>query len=118
MNAVLPFAAALCLAGVTFYALLTARDLIRLLFALQLLTGAVVLALVSAGRMSGQLHLGQSLAVTVLVADTVVLLVGLALALQLHARFGSLELAELAHLRERAQRPEADHPNQQNRQAE
>jgi len=42
----------------------------------------VLIALVLAGKMQGQVALGQSLALTVIVADTVVAVIGLALAVQ------------------------------------
>jgi NADH:ubiquinone oxidoreductase subunit K len=48
---------------------------------------------------SGQIDLGQSLAVTVIVVDTIVAVVGLALAVRLRRRFGTLDIGALAKLR-------------------
>jgi len=92
-------AGVLGLIGVGMYGLLAMRNLIKLLIALQLLVKAVVLALVLAGNASGQIDLGQSLASTVIVADTVVAVVGLALAIQVRRRLGSLDVRELSRLR-------------------
>jgi NADH-quinone oxidoreductase subunit L len=75
------------------------RHLIKLLIALQILAKAAVLALVLAGSASGQLALGQSLATTVIVADTVTAVIGLALAVQVRRRLGTLDVAALAKLR-------------------
>lgn len=89
----------LCLLGVGFYGLLVGRNLIKLIVALQILVKAAVLALVVAGRASGQINLGQSLAMTVIVADTIVAVVGLALAVQVQRRFGTLDVRVLSTLR-------------------
>ena len=92
-------AGVLGLLGVGLYGLLAMRSLIKLLIALQILVKAAVLALVLAGSASGQIDLGQSLATTVIVADTIVAVVGLALAVQVRRRLGTLDVAALSKLR-------------------
>jgi NADH:ubiquinone oxidoreductase subunit K len=92
-------AGVLGLIGVGLYGLLAMRNLIKLVIALQLLVKAAVLALVLAGSASGQIDLGQSLAITVILADTVVAVVGLALAIQVRRYVGSLDVRELSRLR-------------------
>lgn len=87
------------LLGVGLYAMLAARNLIKLVIALQLLGKAALLALVVGGRFSGQVSLGQSLAATALVADTIVAVIGLALAVQVRRRVGTLDVRELSRLR-------------------
>lgn len=87
------------LLGVGFYGLLITRHLIKVVIALQILGKAAVLALAAAGSSSGQPNLGQSLAATVIVADTVVAVIGLALAVQVRRHFGTLDLKELSTLR-------------------
>ena len=72
----------LCLLGVGLYGLLTVRNLFQVIIALQILVKGAIIALVAAGKISGQINLGQSLAVTVIVADTIVAVIGLALAVQ------------------------------------
>ena len=50
------------IAGVGFYGLLITRNLIKIVLVLQILVKAVIIALVLAGKASGNLGLGQSLA--------------------------------------------------------
>ena len=92
-------AAVLGLLAVGFYALLASRNLIKLVIGLQLLVKGAVLALVLAGTVSGQLQVAQSLAVTVIVADTIVAVIGMALAVQVRRRTGSMDVHRLSTLR-------------------
>ena len=87
------------LLGVGFYGLLITRNLIKIVMVLQILIKAVILALVVAGKLSGNLGLGQSTAATVIVADTIVAVVGLALAVQVRRRFGTLDVPKISTLR-------------------
>ncbi|HSL28701.1 MAG TPA: NADH-quinone oxidoreductase subunit K [Anaerolineales bacterium] len=87
------------LLGVGFYGLLITRNLIKIVMVLQILIKAVILALVLAGKLSGNLGLGQSTAATVIVADTLVAVVGLALAVQVRRRFGTLDVPKISTLR-------------------
>jgi NADH:ubiquinone oxidoreductase subunit K len=91
--------AVLGLLAVGFYALLASRNLIKLVIGLQLLVKGAVLALVLAGSASGQLQVAQSLAVTVIVADTIVAVIGMALAVQVRRRTGSMDVQRLSTLR-------------------
>jgi NADH-quinone oxidoreductase subunit K len=91
--------AVLGLLAVGLYGLLITRNLIKIVIALQILVKAAILALVAASSASGQINLGQSLAVTVIVADTVVAVVGMALAVQVRRRFGTLDVKALSTLR-------------------
>jgi len=87
------------LLGVGLYGLLVTRNLIKVVIVLQVLVKAVVLALVLAGEAGGQAGLGQSLAATVIVADTMVAVVGLALAVQIRRRFGTVDASAISTLR-------------------
>ena len=87
------------LLGIGFYGLLITRNLIKVVMMLQILIKAVVLALVFAGKISGNLGLGQSIAATVIVADTIVAVVGLALAVQVRRRFGTLDVPKISTLK-------------------
>jgi len=87
------------LLAVGFYGLLITRNLIKIVLVLQILVKAVVLALVLAGKASGNLGLGQSVAATVIVADTIVAVVALALAVQVRRRAGTLDIAKISTLR-------------------
>jgi len=87
------------LVGVGFYGLLISRNLIKVVVAIQILVKGVLIALVLAGKMQGQVALGQSLALTVIVADTVVAVIGLALAVQVRRHCGTLDVQALSTLR-------------------
>ncbi len=87
------------LLGVGLYGLLTAGNLIRIVIALQILGKAAALAMVTAGYITRQIQLGQSLAMTVIVADTIVAAIGLALAVQVQKYCGTLDLSALSTLR-------------------
>lgn len=98
-----PFAVALIgvvgLLGVGFYGLLVSRNLIKIVLCLQILAKAAILALVAAGQVTGQVDLGQSLALTVIVADTIVAVMGIALGVQIRRRTGTLDVSKLSSLR-------------------
>jgi NADH-quinone oxidoreductase subunit K len=87
------------LLGVGFYGLMVSRNLIKVVIALQILVKAAVLGLVVAGRESNQINLVQSIGVTVIVADTVVAVVGMAFAIQVRRRLGTLDIRKLSKLR-------------------
>lgn len=89
----------ICLIGVGIYGLLITRNMIKVIVALQLLVKGVILALVVAGNIQGKVNLSQSMALTVVVADTIVAVVGLALAVQVRKAVGSLDLKDLTSLR-------------------
>ena len=87
------------LLGVGVYGLLITRNLIKVVMVLHILVKAVSLAFVFSGKVSGNLGLGQSIAATVIVADTIVAVVGLALAVQVRRRVGTLDAPQVSTLR-------------------
>ncbi len=87
------------LLGIGFYGLLVCRNLFKVVVALQILVKAALLGLVSAGNACGLINLGQSLAITVIVADTIVAVIGMAFAIQIHRHLGTLDLKDLARMR-------------------
>lgn len=87
------------LLAVGFYGLLITRNLIKIVMVLQILIKGAVLALVLAGNSSGRMGLAQSAAATVIVADTIVAVVGLALTVQVRRRFGTLDVPKISTLR-------------------
>jgi NADH-quinone oxidoreductase subunit K len=102
MNISLPeaiFIVVLGLLGIGLYGVLVSRNLIKVVIALQLLVKGAMLALVVAGRMNGQINLSQSMALTVIVADTIVAVIGLALAVQVRRHLGTLDVKSLTSLR-------------------
>lgn len=91
--------AVLGLVGIGFYALLASHNLIKVIVALQVVAKGAILAMVVAGKLQGQMAVGQSMALTVIVADTLVAVVGLALSVQIRQHCGSLDLRALSNLR-------------------
>lgn len=89
----------LSLLGIGFYGLLVQRNLFKVVIALQILVKAALLGLVTAGYANGKINLGQSLAITVIVADTIVAVIGIALAVQIQRQLGSLDLNDLAQMK-------------------
>ncbi len=87
------------LLGVGLYGLLITRNLIKVVVALQILVKGAALALVAAGTYAGQPALGASMAATVIVADTVVAAVALAMAMQVRRHVGTLDLQALSTLK-------------------
>jgi NADH-quinone oxidoreductase subunit K len=85
--------------GVGLYGLLVSRHLIKVVIALQIMVKAAILALIIAGEVAGQVNLAQSIALTVIVVDTIAAVLALALIVQIKRRTGSLDAAELAQLR-------------------
>jgi NADH-quinone oxidoreductase subunit K len=93
------FVAVLGLLGVGLYGLLATRNLIKVIVALQILVKGALVALILAGNLRGQVDVGQSMALTVIVADTIVAVVGLALAVQVRRHVGTLDIKSLTTLR-------------------
>ncbi len=91
--------AVLGLLGAGLHGLLVTRNLIKVVVGMQVLVKGAMLALVLAGRVAGQVQVGQSMALTVIVADTIVSVVALALAVQVRRQFGTLDLQALSTLR-------------------
>jgi multisubunit Na+/H+ antiporter MnhC subunit len=89
----------ICLLGVGFYTLLFKRNLIKLVIALQILVKGVMLAIIVAGMISNRINLAQSMVITVIVVDTIVAVIGMALAVQVRRQLGTLDVAELSKLR-------------------
>lgn len=87
------------LLGIGFYGLMVSRNLIKIVVALQILVKGALLGLVAAGNANGQINLSQSMVLTVIVADTIVAVMGIALGVQIRRRIGTLDIRELSHLR-------------------
>ncbi len=95
----LAFLAVAGLVAIGLYGLLVTRNLIKVVVAMQIMVKGAMLALILAGRASGQVQTGQALALTVIVADTIVSVVALALAVQVRRAFGTLDAEALTTLR-------------------
>lgn len=93
------FMGTISLLAVGFYGLLASRNLIKIVVALQILVKAALLGLVAAGNYNGQINLAQSLALTVIIADTIVAVMGVALAVQIRRRMHTLDVRALSNLK-------------------
>lgn len=92
-------AGALGILAIGLYGLMTCRNLIKLIVALQVMVKGALLGLILAGINSEQTNLSQSMALMVIVADTVVAVVGMALAVQVRRRAGTLDVRDLGQLK-------------------
>ncbi len=102
MTLSLPLLAAVAvleLVGIGLVGLLVTRNLIKIVVGMQILVKGAMVALVLAGKLSGQLQTAQTLALTVIVADTIVSVIALAFAVQVRRQFGTLDLQALSTLR-------------------
>ncbi|KPL79091.1 hypothetical protein ADN00_04270 [Ornatilinea apprima] len=93
------FIAVIGLLGIGLYGVLITRNLIKVVVALQVLVKGAMIFIVLAGHLVGQIEIGQSMALTVIVADTIVAVIGLALAVQIRRHFGTLDVKALTTLR-------------------
>jgi multisubunit Na+/H+ antiporter MnhC subunit len=93
------FAAVAGLVAIGIYGLLILRNLIKIVVALQVFAKGTILVMVAAGGLAGKPAIGQSLAITVLVADTAVAVVALALAIQIRRWCGTLDTRVISTLR-------------------
>jgi NADH:ubiquinone oxidoreductase subunit K len=99
MNVTILLAAIVGLLAIGLYTVLITRNLIKIVIGLQLLVKGAMLAMIAAGQVAGQPEVGESLALTVIVADTIVAVVGMALAVQVRRHFGTLDIKALSTLR-------------------
>lgn len=99
MNVTILLAAVVGLLAIGLYTVLITRNLIKIVIGLQLLVKGAMLAMIAAGQVAGQPEVGESLALTVIVADTIVAVVGMALAVQVRRHFGTLDIKALSTLR-------------------
>lgn len=93
------FAGIVFLLGVGLYGLLASRHLIKVIISLQIMIKGAILAIVVAGETVGQVNLAQSIALTIIVVDTIAAVLALAMIVQIKRHTGSLDAAELAQLR-------------------
>lgn len=92
------FVCAWFLLGIGAYGLVTASGFLRVMIALQLMVKGAIIMLVVAGHLTGQYALGQSLAITVITVDTLVMVIGLALVVQVKTHKGTLNMDEVINV--------------------
>jgi multisubunit Na+/H+ antiporter MnhC subunit len=91
--------AVFALAAIGLYGLLILRNLIKIVVALQVFAKGAILMMIAAGGMRGLPAIGSSLAITVIVADTVVAVIALSLAIQVRRYCGTLDSRAISNLR-------------------
>jgi len=87
------------LVGIALYGMLVSRNLMKIVVGLQLAVKGAMLAFILSGRLNGKIDEAQSLALTVIVAGTVVAVVALALGVQVRRKFGTLDIKAISTLR-------------------
>lgn len=92
-------AAALMVAIVGFYCIMTTRNLIRTLIGVEVLGKAGTLLIVLAGYAVGQPALGQALAITMIIIEVSVTVVAVGLVLCVHREHGSIESSLLKEIK-------------------
>jgi len=84
---------------VGFYAVITTRNLIRVMIGLEILTKAVTLLIIAAGSAAGQLALAQTLAITLIIIEVAVIVVAVGLVLCIYRHNQSVDTRQLRDLR-------------------
>jgi multisubunit Na+/H+ antiporter MnhC subunit len=82
-----------------FYCMLFTYNLLRVLIGLEILIKGVTLFVVLAGYLSGQTALAQSLAITIIVLEVVVMVVAAGLVLAFQLQYDSLNVKNVRNLR-------------------
>ena len=82
-----------------FYCLLVTRNFIRALIGLEILTKAVTLLIIIAGYSSNRLPLAQSMAITIIIIEAVVIAVAAGIVFGIFRKIGSLNITKLRNLK-------------------
>jgi len=78
-----------------FYYLITTRNLIRILIALEVLTKGITLTLIYVGKVTGQMATAQSMAITLIIIEVVVLAVAAGIIVNIFNHTDSLDVREI-----------------------
>jgi len=81
------------------YCVLVTHDLIRALIAIEILIKAVTLLIIAVGYFSHQLALIQSLVITMIVIEAVVITVAVGIVLGIHRHTNSLDTRQIRNLK-------------------
>lgn len=92
-------AAIILVATAGLYYLLVTTNLIRALIGVELMTKAVTLGLILAGRLTGHVGLAQSLVITLIVVEVVVMVVAVGLILLVHRHTNTVDARELRNIK-------------------
>ena len=91
------FVALLAFTGL--YCMAVSRNLLRLLIGVEILSKACILAIIASGVALGNINLAQTLAITFIVIEVVVVAVGLSLIIRAYSQTGSLDIWKLNKLK-------------------
>jgi NADH:ubiquinone oxidoreductase subunit K len=91
------FVAVLMLIGL--YALLTMKNLIRMLIGIEILSKGILLALIATGYEQNHILTSQSLAISFIVVEVCVLATALAVIINIHRHQKSLDIEKLTQLK-------------------
>jgi NADH-quinone oxidoreductase subunit K len=89
----------LLLLAIGLACLLTQRNVIKQVIGLKIMLQGVVLALIQAGRLQGDLELAQMMAISALVVETIVIAIALALIINVFRHYPSGDIDHLDRLR-------------------
>ncbi len=92
-------AAIVVVACAGIYYLLVTTNLIRTIIGLELVTKAVTVGLVLAGRLTGKVGLAQTLVITLIVVEVVVMVVAVGLILAGHRHTGRVDARDLRNIK-------------------
>jgi len=94
------FLIAIALMFVTgFYCLIMTRNLIRILIALEILTKAATLLLITAGYISGKMATAQAFAITLIIVEVVVIAIAAGIVLGAYRHNETLDTRKLNNLK-------------------
>ncbi|HNW97961.1 MAG TPA: NADH-quinone oxidoreductase subunit K [Bacteroidales bacterium] len=78
-----------------FYYLITTRNLIRILIALEVLTKGVTLTLIYVGKVTGQMATAQSMVITLIIIEVVILAVAAGIIINIFNHTDSLDVRKI-----------------------
>lgn len=84
---------------VGLYCLVASRNMLRLIIGIEILSKACILALVASGQALGNVNLAQTLAITMIAIEVVVLAVALALFMRYYTVTGTLDIWKMNRLK-------------------
>lgn len=87
------------LAFVGLYCLVASRNMLRLIIGIEILSKACILALMACGQALGNVNLAQTLAITMIAVEVVVVAVALALFVKYYGVTGTLDIWKMNKLK-------------------
>lgn len=91
-------AAVFVLFGIGAYAVLTRRNMLKILIGLEIMSKSILLGLVVAGKIAGKLPLAQAIISVVVVIDAATLALVLALIVNAYRHYGRIDVGKLTRL--------------------